>query len=210
MTNSAITDSEAISFTGRMLGALFYFSPDSSNLSALLESLQQPEWMGEWPCGLAEQVKPAALLMIEGLQSAGDETLQQAHQRLFIGPNSLPAPPWGSVYLDRESVIFGDSTLALRAWQRSLGIETQQEYVEPEDHVGLLLMLAAWLAESQPEQVNVLLADHLLPWSGRFLALMKEGAQHPFYLGLALLTEATLADWQKRLGVSITAKRLFR
>ncbi len=35
---------------------------------------------------------------------------------------ALPAPPWGSVWLDKENVLFGDSTLALREWMRANGI----------------------------------------------------------------------------------------
>ncbi|MFR1639066.1 MAG: hypothetical protein ACLSVD_07750 [Eggerthellaceae bacterium] len=32
------------------------------------------------------------------------------------------APPWGSVYLDSESVLFGDSCIALGRWMRARGI----------------------------------------------------------------------------------------
>jgi TorA maturation chaperone TorD len=31
------------------------------------------------------------------------ETIPEAWQRLFIGPWALPAPPWGSVWLDKEA-----------------------------------------------------------------------------------------------------------
>ena len=35
------------------------------------------------------------------------QDLTEQYQNLFIGPNELLAPPWGSVYLDPECVIFG-------------------------------------------------------------------------------------------------------
>lgn len=60
-------------------------------------------------------------------------------------------PPWGSVWLDRESVLFGDSTLALRQWMRENHIAFEMQQNEPEDHFGTLLMLAAWLAENGRE-----------------------------------------------------------
>ncbi len=62
-----------------------------------------------------------------------------------------PPPPWGSVWLDRESVLFGDSTLALRQWMRENHIAFEMQQNEPEDHFGTLLMLAAWLAENGRE-----------------------------------------------------------
>ncbi len=52
----------------------------------------------------------------------------------------LPAPPWGSVWLDKESVLFGDSTLALRQWMRENGIALEADGNEPEDHFGTVLL----------------------------------------------------------------------
>ena len=106
-------------------------------------------------------------------------------QRLFIGPYALPAPPWGSVWLDRESVLFGDSTLALRQWMRENQIAFEMQQNEPEDHFGTLLLLAAWLTENGREtERDQLLAWHLLPWSTRFLSVFVENAGHPFYTAL--------------------------
>ncbi|STW79496.1 oxidoreductase component of anaerobic dehydrogenases, Functional role page for Chaperone protein TorD [Klebsiella michiganensis] len=77
--------------------------------------------------------------------SKTNEPLADAWQRLFIGPWALPAPPWGSVWLDKESLLFGDSTLALREWMRANGVGLSEQRAEPEDHFGTLLLLAAWL-----------------------------------------------------------------
>ena len=58
--------------------------------------------------------------MREGLVAGADnEELVWEYRRLFVGPGHLPAPPWGSVYTDHECVIFGEATLALRAWMRA-------------------------------------------------------------------------------------------
>lgn len=134
-----------------------------------------------------------------------------AWQRLFIGPWALPAPPWGSVWLDKENVLFGDSTLALREWMRANGIGHATQGQEPEDHFGTLLLLAAWLCESaQEEAFSQLLAWHLLPWSGRFLEVFIAGAEHPFYHSLGQLAQATLAEWQRQLPIAVADKPLYR
>lgn len=204
-----LSNAEVVSLTGRMLGAIFYYSPDKADVAPIIDLLSHDGWATEWPCGDMVDIQQVALLIRSGLESENRQTLDEAYQRLFIGPDALPAPPWGSVYLDHESVIFGDSTLALRRWQSTLGIEVQQQQREPEDHIGLLLMLAAWLAESRPEQITPLLAEHLLPWSGRFLTLLDENAQHPFYQGIARLTRLTLDDWQRRYSPLVVGKELF-
>ena len=134
-----------------------------------------------------------------------------AWQRLFIGPYALPAPPWGSVWLDRESVLFGDSTLALRQWMRENNIAFEMQQNEPEGHFGTLLLLGAWLAENGREaECEQLLAWHLLPWSTRFLSVFVDNAGHPFYAALGRLAQLTLADWRSGLLIPVAEKTLYR
>lgn len=84
----------------------------------------------------------------------------------FVGPRKLAAPPWGSVYLDSEAVVFGDSCLAISRWMRAQGIELHEaESREPIDHIGRMLALLSWLASNRPELVGEFLDQHLLPWA---------------------------------------------
>ncbi|NIY46383.1 Tat proofreading chaperone DmsD [Cedecea colo] len=198
----------AIALTGRVLGVLYRQHPQNQAAAPLYTALADPSWAEQWPVqspALAE----IAQRMAEGLEYAR-EPLSEAYQRLFIGPYALPAAPWGSVYLDKENVLFGDSMLELRQWMRENGIAHQLEQNEPEDHIGTLLMLAAWLAERGHQQrVDELLAWHLLPWAGRFLELFSEKAVHPFYQGLGDFTRLTLAGWREALLVPVTRKELY-
>lgn len=197
---------DAFSFTARVLGALFYFSPDSEQASPLVTALTSTDWYKDWPLP-----QDSLQSLAKTLKAGWEEPLPDAWQRLFIGPWALPAPPWGSVWLDRESVLFGDSTLALRQWMRENGIAFEVQQNEPEDHFGALLMLAAWLAENgHYAQCDQLLAWHLLPWSHRFLSVFIEEAKHPFYTAVAQLAQLTLADWQSTLLVPVAEKPLFR
>jgi len=198
---------EKIALTGRVLGILLYAPPESKESQPLLATLQDPQWAVEWPY---EGCEEAAALIAEGMAEDQPETLADAYQRLFVGPYALPAPPWGSVYLDKESVLFGDSTLRLRQWLRANGIEAQREHNEPEDHIGTLLMTAAWLAEEhQQAMVSGLLAQHLLPWAPRYLELLQQHAGHPFYQGLAQLAQVTLAAWAADCPAPIATRDLY-
>lgn len=204
MTN--FTQCDDFSLTARVLGALFYYEPESTEASPLVLALTADEWQTQWPLS-SDILAPLAA----DFKRNSDESLAEAFQRLFVGPYALPAPPWGSVWLDHESVLFGESTLALRQWMRDNYIHCEIEQTEPEDHFGSLLLLAAWLAESgRPQECEQLLAWHLLPWSSRFLDIFIENAAHPFYQALGELARHTLAQWQSQLIIPVAVKTLYR
>ncbi len=191
-----------IALSGRVLGKLLSASPDDRECRSLLTAMADPRWIEEWPYGGHEALQGIAGLLTAGMAGEGAQPPAEAYQRLFIGPYALPAPPWGSVYLDKENVLFGDSTLSLRRWLRDNGIALQQHDNEPEDSIGTLLLLSAWLAEQRHgELLDALLGQHLFPWAFRFLTLLEQHAGHPLYLGLAQLARVTLEAWK----VSCTA-----
>ncbi|BCU55779.1 Tat proofreading chaperone DmsD [Enterobacter kobei] len=197
---------QAFAVAARVLGALFYYPPQSEQAAPLVAALQDPSWQAQWPLP-SSALSPLA----ERFRAPADEPLPEAWQRLFLGPWALPAPPWGSVWLDRENVLFGDSTLALRQWMRDNQIVFAPGQNEPEDHIGTLLMMAAWLLEENREaECEQLLAWHLLPWAGRWLAVFGEHAAHPFYEALGELTRLTLAAWQTQLLIPVAEKTLYK
>lgn len=203
---TGITQQKDFAMTARVLGALFYFSPQSEQATPLVSALTNSDWTAQWPLP-QEQLTPLRALF----QREGNEPLTQAWQRLFVGPYALPSPPWGSVWLDRENVLFGESTLSLRQWMRENDIHFVVAQNEPEDHFGSLLLQAAWLAENgRHRQCEELLAWHLFPWSSRFIDVFTQNAGHPFYQALGELARLTLGQWQSALTLPVADKKLFR
>lgn len=190
---------------GRILGSLFYAEPNTEQNQLLVALLQNGEWQAE--CLFLSENKRSEIQ--KNLQNATSEQLNEAYQALFIGPNALPAPPWGSVYLDKESVLFGDSLLHLRTFLSDNQIAFSLNQNEPEDHIGLMLMLAAYLAEANPNLLKPFFAEHLLPWAYRFFELFN-AESYPFYQGLGKLTESLLREWQKNLEIQPLVLQLYR
>lgn len=193
-----------ISTSGRLLGSLFYYEPTDPRIQPVLDFFLRPDWTEQWM--QADNLNDIRAQIQHGL----NRDLSEQHQALFIGPNALPAPPWGSVYLDPEAVIFGNSLLELRQFLRKNAIEFSVAQEEPEDHVGLMLLLSAYLAENKPNILPAFLSQHFLTWSGRYLTLLTTQNDYPFYQGLGLLTQQTLQQWQEALALDIPKVQFYR
>lgn len=81
---------ENIALTGRALGALFYFSPQAPQTHSLVDAFTSGSWLQDWPWAddrlnsIAQRMRLAAPHL---------RKLDETWQRLFIGPDALPAPP---------------------------------------------------------------------------------------------------------------------
>ena len=198
---------QQISLYGRLLGASFYYEPSDSRIAGVLDFFRQPTWTEEWEIPLEEKAcEKITALINQGLT----QDLTEQYQNLFIGPNELVAPPWGSVYLDPECVIFGNSLLALRDFLKRHQIAFQAQQDEPEDHIGLMLMLAAYLAETRPHLLVEFLSLHLFTWAPHFFTKLANVENYPFYQGLAQLTLIVLDDWKQKLSLSVPEVRFYR
>ena len=198
-----------VSIAGRLLGSLFYYAPDSQAVQSVLPLFQQPDWIAQWD--MSGHIEDKTRQKITALIDQGiTQDLAADYQALFIGPNALPAPPWGSVYLDPESVIFGNSLLELRDFLHHNAIEFSSRQDEPEDHFGLMLLLAAYLADHKLALLAEFFTKHLLTWANRYLDLLAEQQDYPFYQGLALLAQATLAQWQQQYAIVVPQVKWYR
>lgn len=207
---------DAIVFAGASLAPFFLNDPrtgDAADAFAALAELDVAAAAAQWPFVGDEiaAVESALAAMKEGLAAGADhDDVVWEYRRLFVGPGHLPAPPWGSVYTDRECVVFGESTLALRAWMRTVGVERLADERTPEDHIGLMLALLSFLAAERPELVDDYLRDHLLTWAPHYLEVLEEATTHPFYRGLAQLTRASLEGLGAARELSVTLPRFYR
>ena len=214
---------EGVAFLGNTLGPFFLQDPRTGLAGtefAAVAALDAQAAGAEWPFADEAGATRDLAMMVEGLAASrtmseggafcGDDDLMWEYRRLFIGPGAKPAPPWGSVYTDRECVVFGDTTLELRAWMREHGVARIVDERTPEDHIGLMLALMAWLAQYQPADLEEFLRLHLLTWAGHFLEELADAAEHPFYEGLARLTKASLDGLQDALGLEVVVPRFYR
>jgi len=179
-----------------ILGGLLYLPPEDESLKPVFNVFSDPGWISSWPCGSKTALQEIDRLIQQAPHEPKD--LVPAYYELFGTEEDkahLKAPPWGSVYIDSERTAFGRSTQELREFLDDQQIGLNQEREEPEDHIGLLLLTAAWMGIAKREKAfDILLKIYILPWAPTYLALLGTVAPHPFYKAIADLTLLTLEE----------------
>lgn len=201
-----------IAFVGETLGPLFAEDPltgDAGELYDALAALDVPAAAQAWPFCDPSQVECELQALTQGADADRQE-LADEYRRLFVGPGPKAAPPWGSVYTDHDRVMFGATALELHDWLSEHGISVAAHDNMPDDSIGRMLKLMAWIARRRPELVREYLGRHLLTWAPHFLQLMERQAHHPAFSALARLTALSLQGIQDTLDLDVTEPRFYR
>jgi putative dimethyl sulfoxide reductase chaperone len=146
----------------------------------------------------------AAARMEAAMQSdEGFDELAIDHARLFVGPFALLAPPYGSVYIEGERRLMGDSTLAAGDCYHEVGLEVAAGFSGTPDHIAVELEFMHFLAVKELDALSAgqldraqnfrqkqraFLERHLAAWVPDFSRSVEEQAQTEFYRSLAAAT----------------------
>lgn len=178
----------------RLLAACFYQPQRDMFEEGLLHNLA--ESLKEFCPGAAHYAEE----MIKLLPVYSDAELLVDYSRLFVGPSELLAAPYGSVYLDKERRLMGDSTVAASDFYRSRGLVMDKDFREVPDHVAVELEFMYYLVFKEVEAVvainmtaaaaalesqEIFMSNFLRPWADKFAHKMAEGAETGFYKALA-------------------------
>ena len=136
------------------------------------------------------------------------------YTRLFLGPPSPLAAPYGSMWLSGENTVMQESTVALEGLYSEAGFEIDEELGDMPDHVAVELEFLYLLTFKQNEARrageevaiagwdqlhDLFLRGHLGAWIAPFAQAVKANAGTAFYRELADLTVDFLRMEVKRL-----------
>lgn len=165
----------------------------------------------EYQLGLLEsRALSYVVLMRSEIQKPGClKKLQVDFSRLFIGPYSLLAPPYGSVYLEGERKVMGDSTMDVIARYESAGLAVSDSFKDVPDHIAAELEFMYYLVFKYTEAIQSdafdvacenlnyqrkFLRDHLGSWISEFSQTLLSHAATDFYRHLAMATRIFLEE----------------
>jgi TorA maturation chaperone TorD len=157
---------------------------------------------------------PVTKMRAESAVSSDFHLLTTEFSRLFVGPFTLPAPPYGSVYIEKMRKTMGDSTMDVLKRYQTAGVDLADDFREVPDHVTaelefMYLLIYKEIEEIQsdhPEMVHQMLVhqisfleDHLNYWIPEFADLVMTHASKPFYRHLAEAAKFFIAEDQAYL-----------
>lgn len=155
----------------------------------------------------APQWVPETSRLEELFRGTGVESLLLDYTRLFLGPFGILAKPYGSIYLDGDKQVMGESTVNAQNLYREFGFDVDENFREAPDHVAVELEflyllshgIAVAVSDSQ-EAVRLtalkqrFLEQHLGRWVEPFSSAVCSGAETGYYRGLAELTRNFVID----------------
>lgn len=198
MIDAGTLDALAAGFS--VLGRLHRQPPGPGELAALQELLD------EWPLSGTAAADSGLACLRRSFEAGEDaESIRVDHDRLYgVSAKSL-VPPYESVHLGIEGLVFDRQTLEVRNAYRALGLQAPKLNTEPDDHIGLefdfvaqslLSTLEASEAGADPQlplaALRNFLADHLHVWAPAMLTSVAAQAQTEFMRGVALLSQGAL------------------
>ena len=194
-----------------------FFLPDPG----LSEKLEDLEFNMTNVC---ETVVPLIQNMRKEFKAGADlEPLKVDFAKLFVGPYQLSAAPYGSIYLEGERKMMGNSTLDVRKRYRDAGLDTAKTFKDAPDHISAELEFMHYLiykeieafANSDIEKAiafiqkqKFFLEDHLMAWVPQFVANIIEHAEALFYQYLAKVTESFLQKNYEIVCAFLDSKKL--
>lgn len=149
-----------------------------------------------------EEAAASCQKMKESFLACPEEELHVEYARLFVGPFEVPAPPYGSIYLEGKGQVMGSSTLETEKMYRQGGLEMAADMHEPADHIAFELEFLSSLAadlskahyKNRSETVEALnirnlysdfLKNYAGKWAPQFCERIKKNSDNAFYQSLA-------------------------
>ncbi len=180
-----------------------YYPPDGA-LSVKIVNLDEKL---EYVCPRARQDFKSDRIKI--LRVKKNSELKVDYTRLFVGPYTLLAPPYGSVYLEPECRMMGNSTMDVVKRYHQSGLAVAEGFKDAPDHIAAELEYMHFLIFKAMEAANKddiecvilcllnqqsFLADHLGAWIHEFAVNVTENAKTSFYQNLARATKTFVKD----------------
>ncbi len=182
----------------KLFGALFYYQPKDFERLPISTYFDHDDV--ETPIKEVSQA-------LNAFKFTEDLVLQEQYEKFFTMQEEMLAPPWSSMYLDKESILFGQASKDYCDFVEHCGLGLREGASDPEDHIGLMLMVLGMLIEDEQEQhIKEMVGEYLATWSPFYFARLKEVAGDTAYAQLSQHVTSLLDVIRKRYSAQVLIK----
>ena len=143
------------------------------------------------------------------IKADSTQELKVDYAQLFVGPYTLLAPPYGSVYMEQERRVMGNSTMDVIKRYREAGLALDKDFKDAPDHIAAELEFMHYLIYKEIEAANQddvnsmfacllnqqsFLKHHLAVWVSEFARNVIDNSKTSSYKDLARVTAEFLND----------------
>jgi TorA maturation chaperone TorD len=180
-----------------LIGKIFYRRPER----AFYEQLFSENVFNEMPAELDNDNFKSGCVLLNKCNTMPEnfDSVDNDYNYLFLGISVPKAPPWQSMH-GPEPLMWQPSVLKVREWYKKYNLQIERKYKEPDDHVGLMLIFAAYLADMAEKNGDAAIIkdfndychSQILNWVPKWCDLVTQNAKTDFFKGMALLTKGIL------------------
>lgn len=190
MTDLASSDMQSKAHVTRILSD-WWTRPDAARVALWTSAPYRDQVLGIWQLAVQKDTNSPEKLLLAA--PADPAELVTEYERLFVGPGTIPCPPYEAVWRsDRpkheQGTVMGRSTVRTKEIYRELGMRLRPGEVELPDHIAVELeaLAQAWTTD-HTVQADALVGL-LQGWLPPFAASVAANSQLEFYRNLAELT----------------------
>lgn len=196
----------------------FYLPPSEPFLASLVDG----DLLSEWPLAPDDRYTQRGLELVRGSLTSAPVAglvprLRNDYMALFVGLEQVDAPPWESVYLSQDHLLFEEQTLEVRNAYAAYGLQIPKLDREPDDHIGFELLFLSHLLEQAAQAVadddtpavqdrlvaaRDFLRSHPQQWVAEFAGRVDRFASDDYYRGLVFLLLGSLAGLDETLSAA--------
>jgi TorA maturation chaperone TorD len=207
---------DSFSFAFLLLGKVFLSFPEPGFINTLITQ----DLFKDWPLQKESEATSKGLKLMKEFINTWKPwslpPLKMDYTRLFVGLEKTLAPPYESVYLGREKILFEEPTLAVRKFYQDFGVQVSEKNTIPDDHIGMELHFLAYLCEKSTtalknqdqngytkliEAIKKFLSEHLNLWFTPFFENVIAHGETSYYKGAVYLTRGALENLSEMLGL---------
>lgn len=180
------------------LADIFYKMPTQDRLIMVKDNIDG------WPLTSKSADKLISRIK-ESVESDLLNDINRDFHRLFIGPGKKAVYPWGSIYTDKEGLLFGPSTIVWENFCIQYKVDIKTQSYEPTDHFALIfsalgaIIMSDYDEKSKKLICHEVLATHFGSWGDKVLSMIEVESSTNYYRSFATLAKLLIEDCLKEV-----------